>query len=321
MILLRRHQKKGGRAGPRGRPELSTSVLVQRSQTVLISLVGNDTHDILLLRLGGPDATGKGDLLGRDPAVTEVGRGNGDAPVQGRSSTSQGFDPVVLRPPEDLRHRTGEGGQVGRRGPIPYRAQREATLLRRVRGPLPVVVGHLNAQNKLPSLPNSSVMDGRLLRRHQFAYEDVLRATHRRVTQQGLGELDAQPVVLELAEPGGVRSVSEISSCFFGPRPWHIEIRHRVQKIYTIIFFGFEILKLKIRRLKLWKPTVGRELDGRPRQLVVRGGSLGRVLPGDAVVCEVSLEAFKHGHTPRVPASQREVRIQREDLSLPGVQL
>ena len=27
-----------------------------------------------------------------------------------------------------------------------------------------------------------------------------------------------------------VRSISEISSCFFGPRPWHIEIRHRVTK-------------------------------------------------------------------------------------------
>ena len=26
------------------------------------------------------------------------------------------------------------------------------------------------------------------------------------------------------------RSISEISSCFFGPRPWQIEIRHRVKK-------------------------------------------------------------------------------------------
>ena len=131
MILLRRHQKKSRRAGPRGRPELSTSVLVQRSQTVLISLVVNDTNDILLLRLDGPDAMGKGDLLGRDPAVAEVGRGNGDAPVQGRSSTSQSLDPVIPRPPEDLRHRTGEGGQVGRRGPIPNpnRARRKTTLL------------------------------------------------------------------------------------------------------------------------------------------------------------------------------------------------
>ena len=28
----------------------------------------------------------------------------------------------------------------------------------------------------------------------------------------------------------GVRSISEISSCFFGPRLWHIEIRHRVKR-------------------------------------------------------------------------------------------
>ena len=52
-----------------------------------------------------------------------------------------------------------------------------------------------------------------------------------------------------------VRSISEISSCCFGPRPWHIEIRHRVKKASTIMLFGFETLKLKIRRLKLWKPT------------------------------------------------------------------
>ena len=43
---------------------------------------------------------------------------------------------------------------------------------------------------------------------------------------------------------------------FFGPRPWHIEIRHRVNKTSTIKLFGFETLNLKIRRLKLWKPTV-----------------------------------------------------------------
>ena len=53
-----------------------------------------------------------------------------------------------------------------------------------------------------------------------------------------------------------LRSVSEISSCFFGPRPWHIEIRHRVKKTSTMNLFGFETLTLKIRRLKLWKPTV-----------------------------------------------------------------
>ena len=53
-----------------------------------------------------------------------------------------------------------------------------------------------------------------------------------------------------------LRSISEFPSCFLGPRPWHIEIRHRVKQTYTINLFGFETLKLKIRRLKLWKPTV-----------------------------------------------------------------
>ena len=43
---------------------------------------------------------------------------------------------------------------------------------------------------------------------------------------------------------------------FVGPRPWHIEIRHRVKKAFTIDLFGFETLKLKFRRLKLLKPTV-----------------------------------------------------------------
>ena len=42
----------------------------------------------------------------------------------------------------------------------------------------------------------------------------------------------------------------------FGPRSWHIEIRHRVNKTSTISLFGFETLKLKIRRLKLWKPRL-----------------------------------------------------------------
>ena len=42
---------------------------------------------------------------------------------------------------------------------------------------------------------------------------------------------------------------------FVGPRPWHIDIRHRVKKTSTINLFGFETLKLKVRRLKLWKPT------------------------------------------------------------------
>ena len=32
-----------------------------------------------------------------------------------------------------------------------------------------------------------------------------------------------------------IRSISEISSCIFGPRPWHIEIRHRVKKSPQLI--------------------------------------------------------------------------------------
>ena len=37
-----------------------------------------------------------------------------------------------------------------------------------------------------------------------------------------------------------IRSISEISSYFFGSRPWHIEIRHRVEKTSTIDLSGFE---------------------------------------------------------------------------------
>ena len=48
----------------------------------------------------------------------------------------------------------------------------------------------------------------------------------------------------------------EISKTDRMPRPWHIEIRHRVKKTSTINLFGFETLKSKIRRLKSWKPTV-----------------------------------------------------------------
>ena len=39
------------------------------------------------------------------------------------------------------------------------------------------------------------------------------------------------------------------------PRPWHIEIRHRVKKSPQSFCSDLR-LKLKIRRLKLWKPTV-----------------------------------------------------------------
>ena len=75
------------------------------------------------------------------------------------------------------------------------------------------------------------------------------------------------------------RSISEISSCLFGPRPWHIEIRHRVKKTSTINLFGFETLELKIRRLKLWKPTVVRCNMSAPtthsRQTEMASGKLG----------------------------------------------
>ena len=72
---------------------------------------------------------------------------------------------------------------------------------------------------------------------------------------------------------GVLRSISEIPSCFFGPRPWHIEIRHSVNKTFTINSFGFETLKLKIRRLKLWKPTVRRVCPEPPSLPSPRGGS------------------------------------------------
>ena len=66
-------------------------------------------------------------------------------------------------------------------------------------------------------------------------------------------------IILSYCTPEIDTSISEVSSCFFGPRPRHIEIRHRVKKKSTINLFGFETLKLKIRRLKLWKPTVMRD--------------------------------------------------------------
>ena len=48
-----------------------------------------------------------------------------------------------------------------------------------------------------------------------------------------------------------VRSISEISSWFFGPRPWHIEIRHRVKKTSTINSFGFETLQIEILKIEI----------------------------------------------------------------------
>ena len=54
---------------------------------------------------------------------------------------------------------------------------------------------------------------------------------------------------------------------FVGPRPWHIEIRHRVKNTSTINLFGFETLKLKNRRLKLWKPTVHEACGGQSESM------------------------------------------------------
>ena len=48
-----------------------------------------------------------------------------------------------------------------------------------------------------------------------------------------------------------LRSISEISSCFFGPRPWHIEIRHRVKKTSTIKLFGFETLRIENSKIEI----------------------------------------------------------------------
>ena len=54
----------------------------------------------------------------------------------------------------------------------------------------------------------------------------------------------------------GLRSISEISSCFLGRDPGTLKSDIVSTKTSTINLFGFETLKLKIRRLKLWKPTV-----------------------------------------------------------------
>ena len=53
------------------------------------------------------------------------------------------------------------------------------------------------------------------------------------------------------------RSISEISSCFFlGRDPGTLKSDIVSKKTSTINLFGFETLKLTIRRLKLWEPTV-----------------------------------------------------------------
>ena len=92
------------------------------------------------------------------------------------------------------------------------------------------------------------------------------------LTSASSGEPSSAPSLGAAAGPGfavlGVRIAVDFRNfVFLGPRPWHIEIRHRVKKTSTINLFGFETLKLKIRRLKLWKPTVAvREgVENRPR--------------------------------------------------------
>ena len=63
--------------------------------------------------------------------------------------------------------------------------------------------------------------------------------------------------VVKLWLPWLVRSISEISSGFLGRDPGTLKSDIVSKKTSTIKFFGFETLKLKIRSLKLWKPTVG----------------------------------------------------------------
>ena len=47
-----------------------------------------------------------------------------------------------------------------------------------------------------------------------------------------VAQLSAEPAALlqNVHVEDEVRSISEMSSCSFGPRPWHIEIRHRVKQ-------------------------------------------------------------------------------------------
>ena len=80
------------------------------------------------------------------------------------------------------------------------------------------IISNPNAQNKLTGPLDSGVMDSRLLRGHQHAHGDVLRATYHRVPQQGLGKLNAQSTVLELTKPGGV-------SCELDGRPSELIVR------------------------------------------------------------------------------------------------
>ena len=53
-----------------------------------------------------------------------------------------------------------------------------------------------------------------------------------------------------------LRSISEIHRVFLGRDPGTLKSDIVSKKTSTINLFGFETLKLKIRRLKLWKATV-----------------------------------------------------------------
>ena len=82
------------------------------------------------------------------------------------------------------------------------------------------------------------------------------------------GHVDAPRVITStIISVTMVRSISEISSCCFGPRPetlahWNPTSCQRKStiKLRIRIHIGFETLKLRIRRLKLWKPTVAPSL-------------------------------------------------------------
>ena len=117
---------------------------------------------------------------------------------------------------------------------------------------------------------------------------------------------------------------------FVGPRPWHIEIRHRVKKTSTINLFGFETLKLKIRRLKLWKPTVclARRLTVSVRRhgifrrclaprMSVRKASFGDALPQRDACRAYSLPRYLTRHGMSRVRVRVEVRVAAEVASKP----
>ena len=81
VILLRRHQEEGGRAGPGGRPELPTPSVIHRLEPLLVTTLMDEVHEVLLLRINRPGTIGKGDL------------GPGDTPRSSRSATA----PLMLR--------------------------------------------------------------------------------------------------------------------------------------------------------------------------------------------------------------------------------